>query len=175
MKKAFSILVLFVMVGAHPAYVYKDKITHKIEDTFSDRADHVLNANVLEEESIEVFKNETYGQIQLLAGTEKDFGFRHILARHTKNYFVNYDNKNENSFFDDEVSGTDLIYGIKQFYENCIDVELYNTRSHRNIAYLGYTELDGKRIKCLLAVRKETMEIVTFYPFDEERRRYDFD
>ena len=179
-----SFLMFMVVAGAHPAYVYKDQITHKIEDTFSDRADHVLNANVTETEVLETFKNKTYGDITLLAGNEPNYGFRHILARHTQKYFVNYDDKNEKSLFGDDVSGTDIIYGIKSFYENCVDIGIYNRRKERNLVYVGFTEIDGERIKCLLVVRKENMQIITFYPFnkkteaeviEDERRRYHYD
>ncbi|MGB0525887.1 MAG: hypothetical protein ACPGJS_23105 [Flammeovirgaceae bacterium] len=184
MKNVFSFILFVVVVGAHPAYVYRDAITHKLEDTFSDRADHVLNANVPETEVIATFKNDNYGEITLLAGNEPKYGFRHILARHTKKYFVNYNDKNEHSLFSDEVSGTDLIYGIKDFYENCVDIDIYNRREGVNHVFVGFTELDGKRIKCLLAVRQDNMQIVTFYPFnkktesdliDDERKRYHYD
>lgn len=164
MKNVLTVFVLIVMITAHPAYVHRNNIAHALEDTFSDRADIVLNANVVIDENIETFKNETYGDIQLVAGSEPDFGFRHILARHTKNYFVNFNNKNNNSMFDDEVSGTDLIYGIRDFYEDCVDIESYNRNARRNIAYVGFTEIDGDRLKCLLIVRRENKQIVTFYP-----------
>lgn len=42
-------------------------------------------------------------------GTEPGYGYRHILARHTSKYFINYDDKNENTLFEDEVRGEDII------------------------------------------------------------------
>jgi len=175
MKKTLPIIVMFVLVGAYPTYVHKDQIAHTFEEVFSDRADVVLNANVPEVEPIETFKNETHGQIQLLSGKEETSGFRHILARHTKKYFVNFTNKNEKTLFADDVSGTDLIYGIKEFYENCVDIGIYNRSADRNLVFVGFVELNGKNVKCILIVRQENKQIVTFYPFNEVREQELFD
>ena len=185
MKK---VLLMTVLIGAHPIYVYQDEILHKVQDAFYDYGEYVLNANVSANETMQTFKNETYGQVTLSVGTAEGYGFRHILARHTENYFVNFDEKSNVTLFDDEVSGTDLIYGMKEFYQNCLDIQIYNKHPDQNMTYVGFINLGSGRIKCIMAIRKNDKQILTFYPLKkkteeqleqerrlEEQRRYYYD
>jgi len=105
--------------------------------------------------------------ISLLAGKKESFGFRHILARHTKRYFVDYNDKNNSTLFADDVTGRDIIRGIESFYENCVDVPAYNREPRNNAVYVGYSDINGTNIKCLLIIKTTTHQIVSFYPFKE--------
>lgn len=166
MQKTVSTL-LIILLGGFITYDHKEYIVDNTKYVLNSPAEFVLNANVPEQDTIETFESDIYGKIYLLAGTEANYGYRHILARHTSEYFVNFDNKNGATLFDDEVGGNDILLGIKSFYNHCVDVEAYNRRTDRNITYVGYTELNKKKIKCLLVVRKKDKGIVTFYPFNE--------
>lgn len=165
----FVLLLLAFIVYEHIDEFNINKIKHSFN--FEDKAEYVLNANIPNEELIDSFYNETYEPIYLPVGIQEDYGFRHILARHTVNYFVNFANKNKNSLFPDEIKGADLIDGIIEFYEHCVDVPRYNRGVTRNMVYIGFTEIKGERIKCLLIVREANRQIVSFYPFKEDSRR----
>lgn len=169
MTRTFNYFIYVILLSIYPIYVNHDTIALHIENTISDRAKRVLNANVSKSDTIEVFDNQTYGKIYLLAGLEKTYGFRHILARHTEQYFINYDNKNTNTLFENTVTGTDLIYGLKDFYEHCIDIEVYNLNPNERETYIGYAKIKNKPVKCFLVVQKENREIITFYPLVEKR------
>jgi hypothetical protein len=168
MRKIISPILILLLSG-FIVYDNQDYILDNAKFVLKDPAEKILNANVPERDTIETFYTQAYGTIILFAGLEDDYGFRHILARHTDNYFINYDNKNNNTLFPRYVSGKDIILGIKEFYDNCVDVEAYNRRFDKNEVYLGYTTIQDKRIKCLLVVRKENNEIITFYPFKRRR------
>ena len=177
---------MIMFLGAYPSYLHQDLLVHKAKSIISDQAEHVLNANVSESDTIRTFMSETFGKLTLLTGTEDDYGFRHILARHTNKYFTNYDNKNDKSLFSDDLDGNDLLFAMEQFYKHSVDIGIYNRRSERNLVFVGFVELKGVRTKCLMAVRKSDMNIITFYPFNkrretevlreiEERERYYYD
>jgi len=169
MTRTFNYFIFVILLSIYPIYVNHDTIALLIENTVSDRAKVVLNANISKSDTIKVFDNQTYGKIYLMAGLEKTYGFRHILARHTEQYFINYDNKNTNTLFENTVSGTDLIYGLKDFYEHCIDIEVYNLKPNERDTYIGYANIQDRRVKCILVVRKADHEIITFYPLVEKR------
>ena len=171
-KAVFFLIILFISpFGGFIIYEHSEFLIDNTKFLISDPAKSVLNANFPEQDTVYTFQSEVYGKINLFAGTEEKYGFRHILARHTTQYFINYDDKNENTFFDNEVTGGDIIIGIKEFYKHCVDVEPYNNHIDRNIAYVGYTKINGENVKCLLIVRKENKSIVTFYPFKEKREQ----
>jgi len=175
MKKALSPIFIIVLLG-FIGYDHKDDIIDHTKFLINNPAEKVLNANLPQSDTIYDFQSEIYGELYLLAGTEEDFGLRHILARHTKNYFINYKDKNDATQFAENVSGKDILLGIEDFYEHCVDVSDYNSHPDRNIAYVGYADIDGDNIKCLLIVRREENTIVTFYPFVEgefDRNRRD--
>ena len=176
MKKVVVVLFIVGLLGAYPAYVHKDFLLNRFENVVSDRADEVLDANTPDDKIIEVFENETHGKITLVAGTEEFHGFRHILARHTKKYFINFERKNNTSHFDEsiEVTGTDIIYALEHFYANCVDVKKYSNKNG-NLSYLGFVNIKGERVKCMLIVKERTNEITTFYPYNERKPDYNYD
>jgi len=177
-KKAFfpilTLLLIAFIINEHHDEFNLSTLKRKID--FQDKAEYVLNANIPNEELIDSFYNETYKPIYLPVGIQEDYGFRHILARHTVNYFINFKNKSQNSLFPDDIKGNDLIDGIIEFYEHCVDVPLYNRQRKRKIVYIGYTKIKGERIKCLLIVRQKNRQIISFYPFREGNNNIiDFD
>ena len=178
MKKAFFPLLALLLL-AFIVYEHIDNLNInrlKKEFSFEDKAEYVLNANISADELIDSFYNETYAPIYLPVGIQEDYGFRHILARHSVNYFVNFPNKNTNSLFPDEINGNDLINSIIEFYEHSVDVRLYNRQKRRSIVYIGYTRIKDERVKCLLIVRQNNRQIVSFYPFSEKNNNIiDFD
>lgn len=167
MKKVLFPL-LFIISIAYIGYEHWDevKLNSKL---IRDPAKIVLNSNYPENKVIFTFDNETYGKISLYAGYQPDFGFRHILARHTEEYFINFEDKNNATMFADESTGRDIIRAIDKFYKNCVEVENYNTHPDRNIAYVGFTGINDERTLCLLVVRKADSSIVTFYPLTEKK------
>ncbi len=172
MKKKILNFTLFLIIMSLSGFIIYDKSEFLIDNSKAliyDDAKSVLNANIPEQEDITSFESEVYGTIYLSAGTEPKYGFRHILARHTSQYFINYDDKNGATFFDDELTGSDVILGIKEFYKHCVAVEAYNRKPERNITYVGYTTLNNDKVKCLLIVKKDSKEVVTFYPFKKVR------
>jgi hypothetical protein len=178
MQKIIS-YTLIVLLTSTITYQNKDEIVTQTKFLFSDPAQAVLNANLPEEDTIYRFQSPNYEEIVLTAGTEKDYGFRHILARHTEDYFINFDDKNNATMFDKDVSGKDLVIGIEEFYKHCVEVSEYNTNPNENTSYVGFTEIDDKLVKCLLIIKTTNKQIVTFYPFVEEeinrRKRIHFD
>lgn len=178
MKKVISPILIIVLLG-FISYDHKDQIIENAKYLLNNPAEEVLNANIPENDTVEVFESSDYGKIALLAGTEEDYGLRHILARHTSNYFVNFKNKNNATQFDDDISGKDILKGIDYFLKHCVDVPAYNRERNRNISFIGFTEIGEQRVKCLLIVRRKDHTIVTFYPFVEEvfnrRRRIHYD
>ncbi len=167
--KFFLYFLFFVIIlGAHPAYVYQDEIKCFAENIFKEQAKRVLNANIPDKEVIKTFENDAHGKAVLVVGNEDKYGLRHILAKHTKKYFVNFEDKKEVTLFDDDVTGTDIIYGIKDFYKNCIDVDKYNENPDENIVYVGLAKIKGTQVKCLLVVNKDNKQIVNFYPFNKK-------
>lgn len=163
-------LFMIIFIG-YGAYFHYEDISVNIKYRLKDPGEKMLSANVSENELIYTFDNEIYGKIYLYAGTETNVGLRHILARHTRNYFTNYEDKNLITLFDDEITGGDIILIIRDFYNHCIDVEIYNRNPEKNTAYVGFAKINDKRIKCLLVVRREDKKIVTFYPFNLKRKK----
>ncbi len=170
MKKIISTLLIITLLG-FLGYEHREIVIDHTMLIIDNPTTAVLNANLHRDEDVYTFDSDIYGQIQLDAGTEPTYGFRHILARHTSKYFINFEDKNSATLFEDDVTGNDLILGMKEFYKHCVAVEAYNRRSDRNTAYVGFTTLNGNWEKCLLIVRKENNQIVTFYPFREIRER----
>jgi hypothetical protein len=166
MKKAITPMLIILILGQF-GYVHKDYIIDNTKFLIHNPAEDVLNSNVPERDSITSYNNEVYGAIKLFAGTDSLYGLRHILARHTSKYFINFKNKNKETLFADDVTGKDIMLGIDEFYKNCIVIGPYNRSPERNISYVGFTEINNKRLKCLLVVRKLTNEIVTFYSINE--------
>ncbi len=178
MQKIIS-YTLIIALASTITYQNKDEITTHSKFLFNDPAELVLNANVPQEDTIYRFKSPNYEEIVLTAGTEKGYGFRHILARHTEDYFVNFDNKNNVTLFEKGVKGKDIVLGIDEFYKHCVEVFEYNTNPDENTSYVGFTEIDSKPVKCLLIIKTANKQVVTFYPFVEEevnrRRRIHLD
>jgi hypothetical protein len=170
MKKSISILAILGIL-CYVAYHNKSFLAQKTNFLLHDPSEKVLNANTSEKDTIISFHHAVHGTIHLLVGTEKGYGLRHILARHTNKYFVNFDDKNKNTLFTDDVNGKEVISAMQEFYKHCVDIGIYNRRADRNIAYVGFVKIKGKDIKCLLIVRKLSKEIVTFYPFNEVREQ----
>lgn len=170
MKKAI-LPILFLLLLAFVGYEHRDKLDINTNFILEDQAEYVLNANIPDNEIIDTFYNETYDPIYMPVGIEETYGFRHILARHSINYFVNFSNKNEISLFPDKITGSDLINSLIGFYEHCVDVPLYNRQRARNIVYIGFAKIKDERLKCLLIVRQENRQVVSFYPFDEKNIR----
>ncbi len=172
MKKKLLNITFFLIIISLSGFIIYDKSEFLVDNSKAliyDEAQSVLNANIPALEDITFFENDIYGTIYLSAGTEPTYGFRHILARHTSEYFINYEDKNTATYFDSEVTGTDLIHGIKEFYKHCVEVEAYNRKPERNITFVGYTTLNKEKVKCLLIIRKQTKQIITFYPFKKIR------
>jgi hypothetical protein len=134
---------------------------------FSDPAEQALYANTSQDELIRTFESELHEPINLTVGAPDTHGFRHILSRHTSNYFHEYANKSQNRFGED-ITGNDLIWGINDFFQNCIRSELFNTRNEEKMVYVGYANLKGVPTRSLLVVDTQTRNIRTFYPFTEE-------
>jgi len=172
MQKTVFISIIIFLSGVI-TYDHKDELISNSKFLFKDPSELVLNANIPSTDTIYSLENGNYGKIILLAGTEETFGFRHILARHTRGYFINFKDKNNATLFDDQATGKDILLGLEDFYKNCIDVPSYSTESS-NLVYIGFTEIVNKKIKCLLVIGKENNQIITFYPFSQEeldRRR----
>jgi hypothetical protein len=168
MKKIISpILIIFLI--SFIGYEHYNQALDNAKLLVYDPAEKVLNANLPNDEILYSFESNHYDKIYLYAGTEEKYGFRHILARHTENYFINFENKNNATMFDNNITGDDLILGIKDFYNHCVDVPPYNNRPDRNIVYIGFANIKDKDIKCLLVVRAKDNSIVTFYPLTEIR------
>ena len=177
MKKAILPMMIILSLG-YWGYENRTEFYRKANTSFilTDQAEYVLNANIPDDEILDTFYNKTYDPIYLSVGNEPQYGFRHILARHTTQYFVNFDNKNDASFFPKNIDGGDLIDAMEEFFKNCVDVPLYNRQRrnrqdnraiNRNRVFIGFTEINEQRIKCLLITRRENNQIVTFYPFEE--------
>ncbi len=168
MRNAVSILSLALLVG-YVGYDNRQMLADEAKFLFSNPAEKVLNANLEEKTTIFIYEHEVFGRAILYAGTEPEYGLRYILARHSNKYFVNYKDKNKNTLFPDEFTAKDIVLGLKDFYDNCVDIGLYNRRNERNMVFIGFMKMKKKRVKSLLVVRRETREIVTFYPFNEVR------
>lgn len=167
MKKVLFPL-LFIATIAYLGYEHYDEMKLNLK-LIRDPADIVLNSNYPKDNVLFTFDNETYGKVTLYAGYQPDFGFRHILARHTEQYFINFDDKNNTTMFPDDATGRDIIRAMNKFYKNCVEIGEYNTHPDRNIAYVGFTEINDERTLCLLIVRKADNSIVTFYPLTEKK------
>lgn len=168
MKKVLFPLFFFVSI-IYIGYEHLDEVELNLK-LIRDPAQTVLNSNYPKNNVVFTFDNETYGKITLYAGYQPEFGFRHILARHTEKYFINFEDKNNVTMFSYDATGRDIIRAIDKFYENCVETGEYNRHSDRNIVYIGLTEINDKRTLCLLVVRKEDKSIVTFYPITEKQQ-----
>ncbi len=173
--KSFLMFLLLLTAGGAGVYYGSDRVQTAVDEKkpkyiFVDPADMVLNANLPDTTTIAVFESDVYPTIYLKAGRDESWGFRHILARHTTQYFINFDNKNYTTMFDNDVTGSELINAIEDFYKHCVDVNVpdYNRRLGRNNVYLGWTEINDEKVKCLLVVNRDEETITTFYPFIEK-------
>lgn len=113
MKGTVSVLSLLLLVG-YVGYDNRQVVSDEVKFLFNNKAEKVLNANLAEKTEILIYENETFGKAILYAGTEPEYGLRHILARHTKNYFVNYQNKNQNTLFDEKMTAKDYRVRLKK-------------------------------------------------------------
>ena len=170
MKKVISTILIITLLS-FIIYEHYEYVLDYSKLIIKNPTNAVLNANFPKDKDIYTFESDVYGTIHLDAGTEPTYGLRHILARHTKQFFINYEDKNNSTMFSEEVSGNEIILGIKDFYEHCVEVDAYNHRLDKNIAYVGFTTLNNEKVKCLLIVRRNTKQIITFYPFNEIRER----
>ncbi|MBN2663748.1 MAG: hypothetical protein JXR68_08880 [Bacteroidales bacterium] len=171
MKKVILPFLLVLTLG-FIGYEHYDEVLIFAKDIVKNPENRILNANTDEDEIIEKFYNDIYGEIILTAGEENGMGFRHILARHTTEYFINFDNKETSNSFSDETTTRDIIKAIRIFYNNCVDVPKYlNRTSNNKTAYLGLTTINREKIKCLLIV-SDNGKIITFYPYTESAKNY---
>nr|MCU0447939.1 hypothetical protein [Microscillaceae bacterium] len=115
MKNATSLLLASLLVG-YIGYNDREYFADSARYLIHNPAEYVLNSNVSEKEQVYVLENEALGKVTLSAGTEADYGLRHILARHTNKYFVNYKDKNKNTLFEDDITGKEIVIGLKEFY-----------------------------------------------------------
>ncbi len=164
--KKFIFPFLFLLSIGYIGYEHKTDFNQISEKFSKDPAEYVLNANVSHEEIIDTFYNPVYKHIDLEVGIAKKYGLRHILARHTQQYFTEFANKNEQSMFQYDINGHELIDAIRQFYKHCVDIPIYST-SDSNQVFVGFTKINEIPIKCLLIVKKTTHSIVTFYPLQK--------
>ncbi len=158
---------LFILSIGFIGYEHRDIVQELPEIIKEDPAEYVLNSNIPEAEVISIFNSKHYGEIELDAGEEASYGIRHILARHTTQYFINFDDKNNASFFPSDIDGKDLIKMIDYFYDHCISIPAYNRKTDKNIVYLGFSKINDKEFECLLVVNKQKESITTFYPVDD--------
>ncbi len=135
-----------------------------------DLGTYVENKSVPEDELLDSIYNPKYGWVKLYVGNNY-YGFRHILKRHTLNYFSDYYNKNNATLFNKYVSGTEIWKAIREVYQNAALVELYNSAFNRNEVYIGIAQIGGKYERCLLVVRKTDKHIITFYPLSLQREQ----
>ncbi len=132
-----------------------------------DLYERLKDANTSEHEIIKTY-NSPLGKFRLKAGNKEHYGLRHILARHTRNYFPDY-NKAQ-TLFDDHIT-PDLIVGSLDYFVNyCVEVYLQKKDPYdesRGVC-LGYIIHKGHLIRCLLVYRKSDKSIITFYPLTKE-------
>lgn len=165
----FLLVLTFGFIG----YEHYDEVLIFTKDIVKNPENRILNANTDEDEIIEKFYNDIYGELVLTAGKETEMGFRHILARHTTEYFINFDDKKISNSFPNEATPRDIIKAIRIFYNNCVDVPKYlNSTANNKTAYIGLTTINGEKIKCLLIVG-DNGKIITFYPYNENVTNYD--
>lgn len=167
-KKRNPLIIPFIISIGIILFQYSDDGMYmKAMLLFIDPAEEALYANTPQDELIRTFESELHEPINLRVGAPDTHGFRHILSRHTSNYFHEYANKSRNRF-DEELTGNDIIWGIEDFFQDCIRSELFNTRNEEKMVYVGYANLRGVPTRSLLVVDTQTRNIRTFYPFTEE-------
>ena len=142
-------------------------------DTFFDTGqlnnkmiEYVLYANTPDSVLLHTFEHPVYGKATLHVGNEADTGLRHILARHTTGYFINYNRKNPKTLFDDQLYGLDILKGLEDFFKHSIKVDVYNRKRRENTTYIGFADMKGVATRCLMAVETQTGKIITFYPLN---------
>ncbi len=133
-----------------------------------------------EYEEIRTYNSEL-GYFVLKAGNKKHYGLRHILARHTRDYYPGY--RKAISLFDDDITANELVKSLDYFFDHCVEVYLQKKDPYDDSlgVCLGYIKHNGRLIRCLLVYRKSDNSIITFYPLtkqnelnmlDSWRRRY---
>jgi len=164
MSKLVFPILFFILLG-NTVYEHKKELLELPKLLEQDPAEYVLNSNIPDDKTLTTFQNDIYGTIELKVGNEATFGFRHILARHTEKYFINYKDKNNATEFPSNVSGRELVKAIDDFYEHCVDAQFYNRNNRwRNLVFVGFTVIDTTKYKCLMVINKEHKTITTFYP-----------
>ncbi len=129
--------------------------------------EQLQDANTPESEEIESY-NSILGVFTLKAGNKQHYGLRHILARHTTNYFPSY--YKARSLFDDDITANELVNSLDYFFDHCVEVYLQKKDPNddsRGVC-LGYIKHNGHLIRCLLVYRKSDNSIITFYPLTKQ-------
>jgi len=121
-----------------------------------DPADYVLDNSVPKNEILKKIEKSNTKIIILKVGNDK-FGFRHILMRHTFDYYKDYSPKGE-PLFPKNTTGKQIIEGIEDVVKNG------NEKSTDNGKYQFEKEifLNGEKARYRLIVT-DKYEIITFY------------
>lgn len=177
-KKTRNAILATGLIGLTTAgYIGFNRLTSN-EPEEPSTVDYVLYANNPDTTLLEVFSHPVYGPAKLYSGLTEKNGFRHILAVHTEDYFINYNDKNDRTLFKKGIEGEEILKGIEEFYLHCVKVDVYNRKPRENTTYIGFTQLDSVHTLCLLAVEKKTNRILTFYPLnditEEDLQRWNF-
>ncbi len=140
----------------------------------------IKDNNTPEFEVIDTYYSDL-GKFILKAGNKKNYGLRHILARHTRRYYPDY--RKAISLFDDDITANDIVEKLDYFFDHCVKVYLQKKAPYNDSrgVCLGYIKHNGRLIRCLLVYRTSDNSIITFYPLtkqnelnmlDSWRRRY---
>ena len=170
----FAFLFLYYLTNPGKFQDNLSSVEHFVNTKIFDPGKYVLNENVPNDELIEKFHSDLLDEdFYLYAGSEEKYGLRHILARHTNNYFINFENKDYNDLFPPKTNGFDIIYGIKSFLNNCIEdkEEEFILHNKKNRVFLGIAPMDEKEILSVLVVREYDNSIITFYPLNKSKEQ----
>ncbi len=126
---------------------------------FSNSIDPALVLNHVttsEDKLITEIQNNTDEKVYLKAGNEK-YGFNHILKRHSKEYFKDFDRKGK--LFPEGTTGKQIIKGIETVYKfGEPDIKAYGNKK----VLLCELEINRQKGKYRLVINDQN-EIITFF------------
>jgi len=162
-NKSFRKLLIFVFLIVLTIFIFKrinknESSNDEVKDTTSevivnneDIADYVSNLNISDNELIHKFNSNSSKIINLYV-----YGFRHILQRHSGDYFIDYNNKA--TLFPAKTTGNQIVDGIQKIILNGDTVKSNNS----NIVIEERINLNNSSDNYRLIISRDN-KIVTFF------------